>query len=152
LSSSIDRESGFSLIEILAAMALLAVSLSAFYPAFSNAAFGLKRSEDRLLASVFARSLMEQTTSSRRLLPGRVSGTDGPFRWTLTTALREGPDEPAPDGASTPAVAQPGQNAAPPSPQQSTWQLYDLALDVTWGTPPRTLRLQTVHLAREATR
>jgi prepilin-type N-terminal cleavage/methylation domain-containing protein len=155
MRASDNRDDGFSLIEVLVAMTLLAVSLAAFYPAFSNAAYGLVRSEDRLLASVFARSLMEQTLATRRLTPGATSGTDGPYRWTLTTTLREAAVDPTPDSAPKPP--QPGPTSAQSaSPQttttQATWLLYDLVLDVSWSTPPRSLRLQTVHLAQEARR
>jgi general secretion pathway protein I len=106
------RDAGFSLIEVLVAITVLAVTASVFYPAYSGALRGLRQTEGHVVAAQLASSLIEEQTRLATLKPGRLQGRDGNYRWQLAIG-------PAPEGLAPPLTA-------------GGWMLYEVAVVVDW--------------------
>lgn len=121
-----NAENGFTLIEALVALTVLALALAAFSPSFGAAARNFVRLEDRLAAQLLATSLLDEQTAARVLLPGVTRGRHGSYSWQVVVAL-------AAEDVS-PAIANP-------------WSLFELVVVVDW-LPQRRLQLQTLHLGK----
>ena len=117
---------GFTLIEALVALTVLAISLAAFSPSFGAAVRNFSRLEDRLAAVQLATSLLEEQSSVRALVPGVTRGRHGSYSWQV--AITPAAEEVAP------AVTAP-------------WVLFELVVLVEWA-PQRRLQMQTLHLGR----
>ncbi|MDO5505307.1 MAG: prepilin-type N-terminal cleavage/methylation domain-containing protein [Pseudoxanthomonas suwonensis] len=129
---------GYTLIEVLAAFAVLALALTVLLGALTNAGRQVRWSDDAGRAAVHARSLLDEHTSARALAPGRSEGRsdDGRIRWQLDISHWEDPDP----------VMQQRRLADP-----STPRLLLLVLALQWGDGPREqLRLESLRLATPA--
>jgi general secretion pathway protein I len=103
---------GFSLIEVLVAITVLATTAAVFFPAYSGAMRGVRQTEGHVVAAQLAGSLVEEQARLAVLRPGRLQGRDGVYRWQLAIA-------PAPDGLAPPLLA-------------GGWVLYEVAVVVEW--------------------
>ena len=119
------RSAGFTLLEALIAIVILALSLSALLQLYSTGLRGVANIDDHLRARLLAQSVMAEMSYDRRLRPGRLQGRADQFAWTLSVT-------PFDDGQ--PAPQQPGP-----------WTLHRLALTVTWPQGRR-IELQTLRL------
>ncbi len=106
---------GFSLLEVLVAFAILAVSLGAVYQAFGIGARNARASETYTTAVLLAESQLAAAGIETPLFPGAADGAFGRYRWRQTVAPAG--DETAP---SSPGVAK-------------AVQLYEVTVTVTWG-------------------
>jgi general secretion pathway protein I len=114
-SAALGRQSGFTLLEMLAALTVLALCVTVLLGAFGQSARALQqaRHSDRL--NLAARSLMEELGDGA-LQPGSTTGSWDGLPWTLDVQ-----DQPVPPGAV---------------------RLVRLTLTVREG--PRTVRLSTL--------
>ena len=118
---------GFTLLEALIAIVILALSLSALLQLYSTGLRGIATIDDNLRARLLAQSVMAEVSYDRRLQPGRLQGRRDQFAWTLSIT-------PFDDGE--PAPQQPGP-----------WTLHRLALTVSWPQGRR-IELQTLRMLR----
>lgn len=139
------RAGGFTLIEVLAAFAIAAISLTAATIAIVQG-LGLSRlGEQTQSALALARSRLAVAAAQEGLLPGASEGREGGFAWRLVVspageATADGPlyrrlDFDARLAATAPRMA-----------------LMRIEVVVAWNGPraPREVRLQTLRLAARA--
>jgi general secretion pathway protein I len=106
---------GFSLLEVVAAILLLAIAFTALMRVAGGSIGLTNNASDYTRAALWARSLLDTVDAEGPLRPGRTEGQfDRQYRWRLTVAPWR------------PADADPQQ---PPSPLQ----VVKLDLDVLWG-------------------
>jgi len=119
------QSAGFTLLEALIAIVILALSLSALLQLYSTGLRGVGSIDDHLRARLLAQSVMAEMSYDRRLRPGKLQGRFDQFAWTLSIT-------PFDDGQ--------------PAPQQvNPWTLHRLALTVTWSQGRR-IELQTLRM------
>ena len=122
------RHAGFTLLEVIAAIALLAIAFTVLMRVAGGSTRLSENAADHSEAALWARSLLDTAFTSEPVQPGSTSGRfDQRFRWRLdVTPWRPG---------STPA--------------QAPLQLYQLDLEVSWGSAvrPRTAHFRTLRLA-----
>lgn len=117
---------GFTLIEALAAIVILALALTTLLSAFRTGLHGADAVDDHLRARLLAQSLLAEWTQYRTLQPGRFHGSADRFTWTVSIA-------PFDDGTSA-------------SRQQSdVWKLHKLTVAVAWP-PARQIEIDTLRL------
>jgi len=108
-------QQGFSLLEVIAAMMLLAIAFTALMKVAGASISLTQNAADHSAAAMWARSLLDSAFVGEPVTPGTTSGRfDRKFRWQLK-------------------VTPWNQTAAP----DSSIQLYQLDLDVMWGSPAR---------------
>ena len=79
-----DREAGFTIIEVLIALALVAVSLVAIGSLMATNARGVRSLESHVALTQAARTVMTAGIPPRATLaPGTISGKDNDYRWTV---------------------------------------------------------------------
>ena len=83
-------EDGFTLIETLVALVVLAMTSIALYQNYEQGMRGLRVADGEAQALALARSLLAETGISKPLVEGRTSGVgaDG-LAWTITTRHHE---------------------------------------------------------------
>ena len=118
---------GFTLLEALIAIVILALSLGALLQLYGTGLRGIATIDDNLRARLLAQSVMAEISYDRRLRPGRLQGRLDQFAWTLSVA-------PFDDGDPAPQLPGP-------------WTLHRLALTVTWPQGRRIV-LQTLRMLR----
>jgi general secretion pathway protein I len=105
--------SGFALIEALAAIVILALSLTALLSAYRTGLQGAGAVDDHLRARLLAQSVLAEWTQYRILQPGRFHGRVDRFAWTVSVAPFDG--------------------AGGTHRQQSDhWKLHKLTVAVSW--------------------
>jgi general secretion pathway protein I len=122
------REAGFTLIEVMVAFAILAVSLGALLPQFSLALGSVGRLEHRERATLIAEARLDALGTEFPLQPGEIEGeTEDGYTWRAVICC-------APSGDAPP----------PPMPVH----LYQVTLSVTWmeAGKPAEIHLQTERL------
>ena len=117
---------GFTLLEALIAITILALSLSALLSLYSTGLRGVASIDDHMRARLLAQSVMAELSYDRGLRPGRVQGHSDPFTWSLTVTPFE---------------------EAEPSRQSTPWSLHHLAVTVSWPHG-RQIELQTLRMLR----
>ena len=122
------RHAGFTLLEVIAAIALLAIAFTVLMRVAGGSTRLSENAADHSEAALWARSLLDTAFTSEPVQPGSTSGRfDQRFRWRLdVTPWRPG---------STPA--------------QASLQLYQLDLEVSWGPAnrPQAAHFRTLRLA-----
>ena len=96
---------GFTLIEVLVAIAVLAVVLGAIGAVVGNTVRTIRSVDRRLPLLETAQSLIASLPARNALQPGTQSGTSGDFRWRIDAVLldRNVPDNAAAAGSPAPA-------------------------------------------------
>ena len=135
-TASGDRtsESGFTLVEVVVALAIMAMSFGVLFGVISDALRQTDGARNLAQAGSLAQSLLARLGTEVPIAPGKASGEfSGGFRWRL----RVEPYGDATDRQSSPVAA------------------YTVAAEVMWGdgAPERFVVLNTLRLApRQATR
>ncbi|MFT3763166.1 MAG: prepilin-type N-terminal cleavage/methylation domain-containing protein [Pseudoxanthomonas sp.] len=113
-----SAQSGFTLLEVIVAFALLALALGLLLGAMSGATRQVRDAEDAGRAALHAQSLLAQAGVGAALRPGATEGEweGGRYRWRLQVSPYVDPARPSPP------VASPGVP-----------RLLQLQLDVRWG-------------------
>ena len=85
---------GFTLIEVVVAVALLAFALTLLLGAMTRATTQVRNAEDAGRAALHAQSLLHQVGVGESLVPATSQGTleDGRYRWALQVAEWQDPD------------------------------------------------------------
>jgi general secretion pathway protein I len=110
------KEQGFSLLEVLIAFAIMAISVTLLLRLFSGSSAVISITDDYTNAILIGESLLEEIGSSATIQPGvREGHVSNRYRWTLSIT-------PYP---ISPSLLQSGMNAAP-SP-------YWVIAEVQWG-------------------
>lgn len=123
------RQRGFSLIEVIAALLLLAITFTALMKVAGGAIGLTQRAAERSEAAMWARSLLDSVFVTEPVQPGTRSGTfDERFRWQLQVTPWYASGKPVPT---------------------ATLQLYQLDLDVMWqgGGHDYSAHFRTLRLA-----
>jgi prepilin-type N-terminal cleavage/methylation domain-containing protein len=118
--------SGFTLIEALVAIVILASSLSVLLSAHDTALRGAAALDSHLQARLLAQSLLAQYALSRVPPQAHAQGRSGRFAWTVAVAPLEEAGGKRQDG-----------------PEQ--WSLHQLTVTVAWA-PRRQITLTTLRL------
>ena len=142
-----SREKGFTLIEVLVAVMILAISLTVVMQLFSGGLKSNRISNDYLYGIFHAREKMEELLLIREWAPGGLSGDfeDG-YRWTAT--IEEVPDEALIDEADAGDGA--GDNSA--LAEKSPVSTMLIRLNVIWqnGEREKRFELTTTALAEKS--
>jgi general secretion pathway protein I len=101
-----DRNAGFTIIEVLIALAVVAISIVAIGSVMSTNARGVRLLEQHVMLMQNARTIMTAGIPARAELgPGVLSGAIDDYRWTIDVgALGEGWDAPGADLPWIPAL------------------------------------------------
>ena len=124
------RSRGFTLIEVVVAFAILAVSLGVLYETFGGALRRSAAAAQRELAALRADSLLAEFRGSGGLLPAQRQGRDEDtgFEWRITQK------------------AYPAELAA-----ESGWVTDAVTVEVSWGAgEARTLKRESVELLQRS--
>jgi general secretion pathway protein I len=91
------REAGFTILEVLAAFVVLAVTMATLMQVFSGGLRDAQLADEYARAVMVAQSRLAAYTASERLEEASASGSEGAFSWTLTAAAyderQEAPDK-----------------------------------------------------------
>ncbi len=128
------RQQGFSLLEILVAFSILALSLGVLMQIFSGATRNADLARDQTRATALAQSLLASTHVEPILTASENSGTtDDGLRWRIEVAPFEDADEPG---------------APPAMPMPTSLDLWLIKARVAWGggfgAPERSVNLTTL--------
>jgi general secretion pathway protein I len=92
------RESGFTILEVLAAFVVFAVTLATLLQVFSGGLRDAQLADEYARAVIIAQSRLANYTAADKLEEVTSSGSDGPFAWTLSAAVYdERQEDPAAD-------------------------------------------------------
>jgi general secretion pathway protein I len=80
------REAGFTILEVLTAFVLLAVSLAAILQVFSGGLRDAQLADEYARAVMMAQSRLAAYTAAEKLEEGTRTGRDEPFDWTVSAA------------------------------------------------------------------
>ena len=128
---------GFTLIEVLVAIAVLAVVLGAIGAVVGNTVRAIRSVDRRLPLLETAQSLIASLPTRNALQPGTQSGTSGEFRWRIDAVLL---NRNVPDNAAA-ALS----SAATSAPPKINWMPLAITVRVQGSEGPP-VRLDTVRL------
>jgi general secretion pathway protein I len=128
---------GFTLIEVLVAIAVLAVVLGAIGAVVGNTVRAIRSVDRRLPLLETAQSLIASLPARDALQPGTQSGTSGEFRWRIDAVLL---NRNVPDNAAA-ALSTAATGAAP----KVSWVPLAITVRVQASEGPP-VRLDTVRL------
>lgn len=124
------RRRGFTLIEVLVAFAILAMALAAMFQLFSGGLGAIGTAERYSMATMLARSVLDDVGAEIPLIPGEQGGDlDDGFSWLVRIER----------SATINAVPSAEQLYVP----------YDVAVEISWGRG-HTFTLRTLRLGLEA--
>lgn len=111
-----SAQKGFSLLEIIAAIAVLAIAFAALMQVAGSSLSLTARANERTQAALRARSLLDGAFVMESLQAGETEGRfDDTYRWRLNVSPWQAPD------------------ARPDADNATASVLYRLDLDVSWG-------------------
>ena len=120
-------EHGFTLLETLTAITILAIALTSLFGAYASGIKAARSGDEYTRAQILAQSLIAQITTASGRPPVSAVGTSGPFRWHVRVRF-----------ANTNLVGEL---------THERWVLYQIIAVVAWDAN-RTFELQTLKLAR----
>jgi len=125
-------ERGFSLLEVLVALSVLALSLGVLMQIFSSAMRGVTLAEHYSKATLIAQSRLAAVGTEYPAEPGSYSGDEGGFRWIVN--LSPSPVAVPATGSATPLV-----------------ELLDVRVGVVWaeGERERSVAVDSLRVANQ---
>jgi general secretion pathway protein I len=142
-------ESGFTLIEVLVAIAVLAVVLGAIGGVVGNTVRSIRSVDRRLPLLETAQSLLATLPARDALKPGTQTGGSGDFRWRIDAVVIQPPEPQDRLGAAARDFATPPLGTAPQgNAQKVTWVPLAITVRVQGSEGPP-VRLDTVRLIPE---
>ncbi|HEY5850024.1 MAG TPA: prepilin-type N-terminal cleavage/methylation domain-containing protein [Lysobacter sp.] len=130
-----NRQRGYTLLEVIVAFALLALALTVLLGVLSGAARQVRGSSDAARAALYAQSLLAQVGTGEAIVAGQRDGEfeEGRYRWQLRIA-------PWRDRSMATAKQQVDPNAA---------RLFEITLAMQWGDagPGKQLQLRSLRMA-----
>ena len=126
-----SRSRGFTLLEVMLAVAIAAIGIVSLLELFGGSMRLARVSADQTRAVVLASSLMDQALWRAELPERDFSGEDGDYRWTISIKAVD------PELAST--EDEPLQDIS------DDYELYEVLVQVQWGNtdPPKTISLKS---------
>lgn len=86
-----EGDAGFSLLETLCALTILAIALAGLFQAHSAGLRAATAADHYAQARILAHSILASALAGPGVLPAPATGQDGAFRWSLSVAeAREG--------------------------------------------------------------
>jgi general secretion pathway protein I len=134
LSARSSLQTGYTLLEVIVAFALLAMALTLLLGILSGSTRQVRQSADAGRAAMYAQSVMDQVGVGERLAASERDGEfeQGRYRWRLRVAPWRDP-----------AVAASGQPMTLGGPE-----LFEITLAMQWGDGPgQRLQLRTLRIA-----
>lgn len=114
------RQRGFSLLEVLVAFSILALSLGVLMQIFSGSLRNAELSRDQAQAVALAQTLLTSTTAGATLAAGESSGVlQDKFHWRVSTA----PFQAESAATETTAVR-----------TSAMLELWEVSVEVAWGS------------------
>jgi prepilin-type N-terminal cleavage/methylation domain-containing protein len=107
------RQAGFSLVEVLCALAIAAAAVISLSSGAAGSLTGARKLEMHLGARIVLQSILEDELSAGNTAPAVREGESGPYRWRLAIS-------PATEGTAA---------SLPP-----VFRIYRLSASVSWGT------------------
>ncbi len=80
------REAGFTILEVLAAFVVFAVTLAALLQVFSGGLRDAQLADEYARATLIAQSRLALYTTAEKPEEGGTSGSEGPYAWTVAAA------------------------------------------------------------------
>ena len=132
-----SRQQGFTLVELVAAFAIFAISFGILMSILSDSLHSTRQSADYTRAALWAQSLLDPVGVGETLREGASSGRfDDKYRWRLNIAKVDPPEPIAALGAAV--AATPGNAGAPQAVitqmGNAAIDLYQIELVVSWGS------------------
>ena len=121
-----EAEAGFSLLETLCALTILAIALVGLFQAHSAGLRATTAADDYARARILAHSILASALAGPGILPAPATGREGAFRWSVSVAE-------ARESWSTIS--------------SDTWRLHHIRVAVEWPRS-RTVELRGLKLAR----
>ncbi len=125
-ASERTKSRGFSLVEVICALAISAMALVVLFRGLSSSQIAASRLEVQQGARVIARSIIDDEHQAPDIETGTRSGDSGLYKWRLTV-----------DPVQLSAVSKLPQG----------YRLYRLAVEVSWA-PRGSFRLDTLKLGK----
>ena len=136
------RARGFTLLEVMIAVVILATALGLLLGMLSRGLRQVTQSQAETEATLYAQSLLDQVGTLEAIAPGAREGVfaDGRYRWRLQVVPTVDPAPPPPPADGSPAPQAVVTDSAP--------MLYRVLLDVQWGgaSPAQRLHFETLRL------
>lgn len=132
MSRAPARQRGFSLLEVIAAIAILAIAFAALMQVAGSSLSLTARANERTQAALRARTLLDGAFVMEPVREGSSEGRfDDTYRWRMNVARYRPPDDATRDDAS------------------DAGGMFRIDLDVVWGDPSseRHARFSTLRLA-----
>ena len=109
----LKKSKGFTLLETLTALAILAVALAALLDNYSNSLSASDRINKNTQARILAQSLMSENFILDKAKIGKKSGRYDSYRWSVSKT--------------------PISNKRSDQQSQGKWQLYEIKVEVMWA-------------------
>jgi general secretion pathway protein I len=136
LRKSSRRAAGFTLLEVMLAFVVFALSFATVLEIMAASMRSVSRASDDTEVALLAQTLMDQVGIEIPVEEGAYSGTSmDRYNWNMGISLYDASDEPEKVGMSTAELA-----------ELSGIELYRVDLDVDWesGQRERTLHFSTI--------
>lgn len=88
-----EREKGFSLVEVLCAVAVAASAIAVLTSGVGGSIRGANKLDQHLGARLILQSILEDELAAGETAPAQRSGDSGPYRWRLDISPVAAPDK-----------------------------------------------------------
>lgn len=142
-----NTQPGFTLLEVLVALAILSVSLAALLLSLSASLHHELRARREAEAAQVAQSLLSSLGDDIPLQAGTVDGDEGPtYHWRLTIAAYD--NRTTTDSAESAIPATDSASSATPGAENSAPRAFDVSATVSWGggTAENAVTLRTLKI------